>query len=131
MQEAILIDSLSEVDRFTLRNIIKALEVKQQILSATQTKTPSLYVGSSGYVRINLDLRSRSDYQEIVHLLAKTLKTTFNKERGINGFLRFTAVVNGIPVFCNTKDCFYGGTPIIEEHPRTKAVCPVKQEVSG
>jgi len=118
-------DGLTELHQYTLENVLKGLLVKQEIQKCISTKNPSLYIGSSGYVRINIDLRGSSNAKDIIRELTKKLKTTFAKEKGMNGFLRYKTIVNTIPVICNTAQCFFGGAPHIIQHPRTKAVCPV------
>jgi hypothetical protein len=113
-------------------NFKKALSLRRTLIEKLQY-TPRLYVGTTGNVRIHVDIRARKPEQvrQIVHSISKFGKCRLEKQVSTCGFLRYQTHVDGVPLTVNTSECFDGGKPaFIVGRPRTHAYCkrPKKEE---
>lgn len=79
---------------------------------------------------LQLNLSHHKNISEEIREIVKTLNVRFEKKETSCGFLKYEANLEGVSIFVNTKDCFYGGRPeVIIEKPRTKAYCKKQTKV--
>lgn len=119
-------DDLEPENQIAVINTVKALRLKEKIEKLELTAKPRLFVGATGFVRIHIDARGKHNAPYIIRELTKLLKTKFEKQRGVQGFLRYRGYIDELPITVNTSECFYGGNPKVVQFPRTRAYCPIE-----
>jgi len=103
-----------------------ALELREELKNVTGLM-PRITVTTKG---IKLDIKTHlgdEGIKNVIRNMVKGIKTEFRKSKSRQGFLMYSGNKNGIEIVLNTYSCFYGGTPNIEVHPRTRAICPIKE----
>lgn len=91
-----------------------ALELRRDISEA---------VGINPQIRIhandNITLETSGINPEGVRAFVKILHIQLNKTVTAGRFLKYEGNVQGIKIYISTKECFYGGTPIVQHNPRS------------
>ena len=109
--------------RFVVNDILSALAIMKTLNEIGVN--PQIRLNRTLKVTISMDLRHVADYKERVIKISKTLHCKLDKKLSTQGFLKYETFVNGIRIHINTSDCFYGGSPIVISHPRTRAYCQI------
>jgi len=118
---------MSEVDAVLSR--VKAALIARDLVKSELGWIPHVRITASNLVKLDAEMRGELRIRELVRLL----RTDARKTVSIQGFLQYVLETPEYIMVVHTRECFYGGEPRVERHPRTRAVCPIpgKEAESG
>lgn len=104
-----------------LDKVSTALDIQDEIVKS---------IGAQGQIRLynngKVVLQLTDVRHELILQLSKTLGIHFTKTISSCGFLKLVGYKQNVELIINTKECFYGGPPVVDHRSRTSARCPVK-----
>lgn len=118
----------SEYRKAILGKIDHALDMQDEIARLTGLSA-QLRLYNNGQVVLQFDCHGRAKPKlNVVHVICKTFRIRFEKTTSTQGFLKYVGFKDNVQIVIHTRECFYGGDPIIDSHPRTIAKCPIPKE---